>query len=167
MGKILRNIIATVAVTSLAAAVHSCNTSGCTELRSATPRADFYSSLTDRALTVDSLRIYGIGAPGDSAMLVPGETATKVYLPMRSGAESVSWRIVYAWEAYAEDDIADTLTVNYQPIAWFAGEECGAMYKYRIRNIEYTHNLIDSIGVADSMVINVDRPTFDIFFMIE
>lgn len=109
----------------------------------------------------------GIGARGDSALLVPGEKASSVYLPMRTGADRVSWKIEYAWKAYAEEGVADTVTVDYDRIAWFAGEECGAMYKYRIRNVEYTRNLIDSIAVPDSMVINVDRPTYEIYFNIE
>jgi len=167
MGKVLIHIAALSVALCAAAGFQSCNTAGCTELRSATPRADFYSTFTEKELTVDSLIITGIGARGDSALLVPGEKARTVYLPMRAGQNTVSWKIEYAWKAYAEEGIADTLTIDYDRIEWFAGEECGAMFKYHIRQIDFTRNLIDSIAIPDSMVINVDRPTYEIYFNIE
>lgn len=167
MGKILIYIVVLGLTLCAASGLLSCNTSGCTDLRSATPRADFYSAFTDKELTVDSLTITGIGAHGDSALIIPGEKTQSVFLPMRAGKNTVSWKIEYAWKAYADENIADTLTIDYDRIEWFAGEECGAMFKYHIRNIDYTRNLIDSIAIPDSVVINVDRPTYEIYFNIE
>lgn len=55
MGKILIYIAALGVATCIAVGIQSCSTAGCTELRSATPRADFYSAMSDGELTVDSL----------------------------------------------------------------------------------------------------------------
>ncbi len=64
MGKFLTIAAAGVALTALAA---GCNTSGCQDNGSAIPLAAFYASDTGSPVTLDSLAIYGLGAPADSA----------------------------------------------------------------------------------------------------
>lgn len=167
MGKILTKIFVCAMVCMMAAVTSGCSTSGCTELQSATPRADFYSALTHKQVSIDSLSIVGIGAPGDSAIVTPDRSVSSVYLPMRPGADTTSWRIAYARKAYAAADIADTITIAYKRQPWFAGEECGAMYRYHINSVAYTRNLIDSVSIPDSLVTNIDRSTLNIYFLID
>lgn len=159
---------ALAAVAALPLLTASCNTSGCTELRSATPRADFYDSATGTAITLDSLRIVGIGAPGDSVLYNPGESLQSVYLPMRATVNSTQWCIEYCYPSiFGDIHPADIVTFDYTPLPWFAGEECGAMYRYRINNLTYTTNLIDSVSIVDSLVTNIDRATVNIYFRVE
>lgn len=165
MGKIL---IILAALTLFASAfLTSCDTGGCTDLRSSVPRADFYSSATEKQIVIDSLQITGVGAPGDSVLYGPGSRLSSVYLPMPAQTNTVKWRIAYMQSDLAGYDVADTISLDFERQPWFAGEECGAMYKYRITRLEYTNYLIDSVALADSLVINVDRATLNIYFRTE
>ena len=162
MGKVL--IFACCVIISLCAIVSGCNTTGCTELRSAVPRAEFYSSSSLSTISVDSVQISGIGAPGDSILYGPPERLSTIYLPMPAQTNSVRWRFAYVQKALAAFNIADTVTIDFDRTPWFAGEECGAMYKYRITNLAYTRNIIDSIALPDSMVVNVEKTNLAIYF---
>lgn len=162
MGKFLT--ILTILSLALGGAFTSCNSGGCTELRSSVPRADFFSSSTNSKIILDSLRISGIGVPGDSALYGPKERISSVYLPMPALTDKVQWRIAYMQKHLQELGFADTLTIAFERTPWFAGEECGAMYKYRITNLETTKNLIDSVILVDSLVVNLDNPTMNIYF---
>lgn len=44
-----------------------CNSSGCMENQSSIPLAGFYSAGTEERVVIDSIKVYGLGAPGDSA----------------------------------------------------------------------------------------------------
>ena len=165
MGKFL--IISCITLLSVSGLLISCNTSGCTEMRTSVPRADFYSAETEQKIIIDSLEIVGIGAPNDSILYKSGERLSSIYLPMPALIDKVEWRIGYMQKNLREFDIADTIKMKYKRYPWFAGEECGAMYKYKITELSYTQNLIDSIGLVDSLVINVDEPTLNIYFRTE
>lgn len=158
MGKIL-SILAIIVTAWI---FHACNTAGCTELRSAIPSAEFCSSSTGKPIKLDNLQITGVGVPGDSVLLVAGESASTVYLPMRATAERTVWELAYHYTDLS--GITDTIALDYERQAWFAGEECGAMYRYRITSLRYTTAVIDSIAVTDSLVTNVDRTTLKIYF---
>lgn len=162
MGKIL-SIFAVIAL-ALTGLLTGCNNAGCVDMRSSTPRADFYSDSSMRAITIDSIEVTGIGAPGDSLLYTEGQRLSKIYLPMPADANAVSWRIAYREALLAERGIADTLSYAFERYPWFAGEECGAMFRYRITSMNYTTHIIDSVAIVDSLVVNIDRPTFNIYF---
>lgn len=134
-----------------------CNTNGCTDWRSAVPLAQFYASASGKQVYLDSVQISGIGAPGDTLLLAAGQRAEKVYLPMRATADKVAWRFAYG------PAVADTVTIAYTPTAWFASEECGAMYKYTIRAVEHTSVLIDSVVVVNPEITNIETVRLKFF----
>ncbi len=141
----------------------SCNTSGCLENRSSIPLAEFYSSEDNSALIIDSVAIGGIDAPNDSLLLKVGVKASSIYLPLRSTANNVKYFIAYRWTGCPEDYI-DTLDFTYTSIPYFASEECGAMYRYRITKFSYTKHLIDSIAIIDSLVTNANVAMMKIYY---
>ncbi len=153
-----------LAIIPLAAAAAACNSSGCLDNGSALPLARFYSSATGDGITVDSIQINGIGAPGDSVLLSPSLRKSQVYLPMRADAPSTSWVIAYRQKALDFPELNDTVTFAYETIPYFASEECGAMYIYRITSVTHTFHLIDSIKLTDPLITNVDIERIQIFF---
>lgn len=140
-----------------------CNTSGCLENRNSIPLAGFYSYGTGDAIAIDSLAVGGIGAPGDSLLLAPGRASQQVYLPLRSSATETAFFI-----AYEQRDLRstppDTITLTYSSEPRFVSEDCGAMYYYRLRRVGHTRHLIDSVGVADSLITNTDIERLRIYF---
>ena len=87
MGKLLRQVAILAGL--IGAVLTSCNSSGYLDNRSAIPLAEFYNSETGQSLTLDSLEIRGLGAPGDSVLVSAGTAVSQAYLPMRSSHELI------------------------------------------------------------------------------
>lgn len=161
MGKIL-----TAAIMILTAAgvmlTAGCNTAGCPDNHSSIPSAGFYSMSTLRAISVDSLTIGGVDAPGDS-LLADSATVSKLVLPFRSIDKTTSFFIHYNHKALNDPRLNDTITFDYDSYPYFASAECGAMYQYRITRVEYTRHLVDSVGIVDSLICNIDLEQIHIY----
>ncbi len=140
-----------------------CNTSGCLDNQSSIPLAGFYNSATGAAISIDSVNIGGVDAPNDSLLLAMGTSASQVYLPLRFSKDVTSFYIQYdtlgLW--------ADTITMAYTALPYFASEECGAMYRYTINRLTYTTLLIDSVTLVDSLITNADIERIRIYFRVE
>lgn len=149
---------------TLGAAAAACNSSGCLDNGSALPLAGFYSSATAEPISVDSVEIAGVGAPGDSVLEKARPALSKVYLPMNPSATATRWALIYRQKQLQALGITDTIAFDYEAIPYFASEECGAMYIYRITGVRHTANLIDSITLTDSLVTNVETERIKIFF---
>lgn len=142
----------------------SCNTSGCTDNRSAIPLAEFYSSSSDQVITLDSLQIHGVGVPGDSVLVTPGDEITQVYLPMRASVNTTSWCIGYKWKKLDLPELNDTISLDYKSEPWFASDDCGVMYRYDINRCSYTQHVIDSVAIVTPLINNIDQVAIKIYF---
>lgn len=149
---------------AVAAAVTGCSAVGCTENRNSVPLAGFYSMSTGEPISVDSLAIGGVGAPADTLLLKPSARGTQVYLPFRSTASETEFYIRYEQKALNFPELFDTLKFTYTSVPYFASEDCGAMYHYNITSLTYTRHLIDSVGIVDSLITNLDIERLHIYF---
>ena len=142
-----------------------CNSEGCTDNHSALPLMGFYSAVTEEAITLDSIAVGGVGAPGDSLLVSPGNATGQVYLPFRSDAASTSFFIHYDYpgQGIASPALNDTLTFTYTSEPFFASEECGAMFRYRVTKVEHTRHILEYIEITDSLVTNVERERFKLY----
>lgn len=150
----------------LATAVTGCNTTGCTDNQNSVPLAGFYSISTLEKVAIDSLAISGLGAPNDSLLVGPSHAASEVYLPFRAADNVTTFVIKYMQKHLAEQGIEDRVTFYYESMPFFASEECGAMYHYRITRVSHTMNILDSVGVSDSLITNIERSTIGLYFRI-
>ncbi len=157
-------ILSCVAAVSLC----SCSTSGCNDNRSSLPLAKFYAAGSNQAISLDSIRIYGVGVAGDSMLVESGIKASQTYLPLRPNHPDVSFDIEYTQSDLAEMGISDRLSIYYTTIPYFASEECGAMYRYRITAIQHTNMILDSVAVVpvDSVITNIDVESIKLFFRV-
>lgn len=164
-GKLLSALAAS---TAFAAALAGCNTTGCTDNRSSIPLAGFYSASDETSVSIDSLEIGGIGAPNDSLIINIDDISNQVYLPLRSTASTASYFITYRQKSLEQLGISDTVTIDYTSIPFFASEECGAMYRYRINSLSHTSILLDSVAItaADSLITNANIETLRFFFLV-
>ncbi|MCM1068229.1 MAG: DUF6452 family protein [Muribaculaceae bacterium] len=159
----MKGLLYISAVVSMAAAIASCNSSGCLDNQSSIPLAGFYSSATGTPMTVSNIEIMGVGAPHDSVLVGEG-AISQVYLPMRSTAGSTAWCFSYSQPGIDDPAFNDTVTFTYTSEPYFASEECGAMYIYTISSVKYTTHLMDSVVLADSIVTNTDIERIKIYF---
>lgn len=151
-------------LTVLALAAAACSSSGCLDNGSSIPLAGFYSSATGAAVSLDSLRVSGLDAPADSAVVRPGAGTSSVYLPLRPAAGSTSWIISYKYKALDNPALNDTVTFVYESIPYFASAECGAMYSYRVTDLRHTSHLIDSVRMTSALITNADIESIRIYF---
>lgn len=166
MGKILKYCfpISFILIFPLAVLLPSCNTSGCMENQSSIPLAGFYSYTTGQAISVDSVKVYGVDAPNDSMLNMSLRSTSTVYLPFRADKTSTSFAFRYMQKDLDFPQLIDTITFTYESEPRFVSEECGAMFFYQITGMKYTTHLIDSVGIADSLINNFDIERIRIFF---
>lgn len=164
-----------VAAAWLSAVLPACNTQGCTDNHNALPLMGFYAmgvgddgAPVERAIALDSIDIGGVGAPGDSLLVASGQSVGQLYLPFRYHSSRTAFYFCYHYKAQGIDKpvFNDTVTFTYDSEPYFASEECGAMYRYRIREVEYTRHLIDSVAVSDSVITNVERERMKVYFRV-
>lgn len=160
----MRTLLSLIAALALVAVVAGCNAVGCTDNQNSIPLAGFYDMATMKAIMPESIAVAGVGAPNDSLLLGPSAHETQVYLPLRATETVTQFCIRYRQKALDYPQLYDTLTFSYTPVPYFASADCGAMYHYRIRRLDYTRHLIDSVGISDSTVTNVERETIQIYF---
>lgn len=163
----LRSIIYAVAGLWLVIVSASCSNNGCTENRSAVPLARFFDSNTDKVITLDSLSVSGVDQPGDSVLSAAGKPVSEVYLPMRPTHDNVKWCFAYKWKHLDYPQFYDTIAFSYDTTPFFASEECGAYYRYRITEMSFTDHLIESVEIVDSLITNIDRVYVKIYFRVE
>lgn len=135
----------------------ACSTGACYDNQNSLPKAGFYSAETGQAVSVSGLAIGGVGAPNDSLLCEPSETATEVYLPFRPNDGTTSF-------AFTSGAISDIITFTYETTPYFASADCGAVWLFRIKGVKWTGSLIDSVAVTDSLITNVDIQQLKIFF---
>ncbi len=136
-------------------AVASCGGDGCNSKTTSIPTARLFSMSTKKMILVDSLTVYGIGAPGDSMILHNAYRVSDIPMPFRYTAVSTQFVIHYEQKAISHPSFNDTLTFKYELVPIFDSSECGVIYAFDIVDYKCTKHLIDSISVPNKRVTNV------------
>ena len=143
----------------------SCASEDCIGNRSSLPLAGFYSSQTvPQAIQVDSINIIGVGAPGDSILLSSLSSHEEVYLPFRLDGGETSYIIRYMRKDLLALGVQDEITFDYTSEPRFLSPTCGAMYDFKIRSIQNTRMLIDSLTCPAGIIDNQPVQNIRIYF---
>lgn len=144
-----------------------CSTSECYDNQNSLPLAGFYSSAEiPKAISIDSLTILGVGAPGDSILQDSVRSLSQVYLPFRIDQESTTYEIKYLAGVPGILRMSDFITFNYDIIPFFVSKACGTIYKYKITSIEWTDNFIDSVTCPAGEITNANIENLRIYFRV-
>lgn len=134
-------------------AMGSCS-SECYDNQNALPLAKFSNALGGE-LQLDSVEVFGIGAPGDSILWEGGAT-NSLYLPFRVDSDTTA----YVFRTLPADSlsvtVSDTVTFIYDRAPRFVSAECGVSYVYKIRDIKCTGELIDSVVCPGGEITNAN-----------
>lgn len=141
----------------------SCSTDGCLDNQNSIPLAGIYSAETGSPVSLSGIQIMGVGAPNDSLLVASG-SVQQVYLPMRSTANTTEWCFHYTQPGIDTEAFNDYIRFTYTSEPYFASEECGAMYRYHITEVEYTTNLLESVEITDSLITNTDVERIRLYF---
>ncbi len=145
----------------------ACSNDECLDNKNSLPLAGFYSSSeTPQAITLDSLTIFGIGAPGDSILHDSVRSLSQSYLPFRIDQGETRYVIRYLSGLLGIYRIADTITFRYDIEPWFVSSACGAVYNYKIKDIQTTHNIIDSVTCPGNEITNANIENLKIYFRV-
>lgn len=158
------NYILAVATALTLAVFAACDNNGCEENSSSLPLAGFYSSSSKRSISIDSLTVYGIGAPGDSAIIRNQTAVTQVYLPFDVDSDVSRFVIRYEQQSLAALSLTDTVTINYKSIPYFHSKDCGAFYVFEVTDYSTSQNLIDSIQIPIKRIDNTNKENIKIYF---
>ena len=104
----LRNILLALSIGGIMW-MASCSNNGCEENASSLPLAGLSSSQTKTAMAIDSLTVYGIGSPGDSAIIRNQSSTNEVYMPFHVDADCS--RFVIHYKQQDLDGITSTVTL--------------------------------------------------------
>lgn len=107
-------------------ALSGCSNDECLDNKNSLPLAGFYSSTTTPAsISLDSISIYGIGAPGDSVLHDSVRGLSQSYLPFRIDEGTTRYVIRYLSGLLGRYGIADTITFEYDPVPFFRARHVG------------------------------------------
>lgn len=166
--KLTKRVAGPIALLCLmAGATAGCSTSECFDNQNSLPLAGFYSSQENPvAISIDSISILGIGAPGDSILQDSVKTISEVYLPFRIDQNSTTYQIRYLWGLPGLYRMSDEITFNYDIVPMFVSSACGTVYYYKITDIDYTQNFIDSVTCPTGVITNANMENLRIYFRV-
>lgn len=164
--RIIRSLIGIVIIILII--VGSACSSECFDNKNSLPLAGFYSSQEKpQKISLDSISILGIGAPGDSILQDSVRSLSQSYLPFRIDQESTTYVIRYLSGIMGILRIADTITFNYEIVPWFVSAGCGVIYDYKMKSIETTHYAIDSVTCPLGKIDNKNIENLRIYFKVD
>ena len=144
-----------------------CSTSECYDNQNSLPLAGFYSSQeVPAAISLDSISIIGIGAPGDSILQDSVRSLSETYLPFRIDQNSTTYAIYYLAGLPGIYRIHDDITFNYDIVPMFVSSACGTVYYYKMNSIIYTNNFIDSVKCPKGVITNENIENLKIYFRV-
>ena len=147
--------------------VSGCSSDECLGNKNSLPLAGFYASeLSAEQITLDSLTIYGIGAPGDSLLHDSVRSLAETYLPFRIDTDTTAYVIRYLQQPLGAYGVADTIVFRYDIVPVFVSAACGAMYEYHIRSISHTSYIIDSVTCPSGEITNLNSENIKIYFRV-
>lgn len=155
---------------SLIAVAGVCTVSGCASdecdgNRNTLPLAGFYSSaVSPQSISIDSLSIGGVGAPGDSLLLDSASNVSSVYLPFNLESGETEFEIRYLQRSMR--GATDRIKFTYDAQPFFVSAACGVSYRFNIKNIECTHFAIDSVTVPGGVIDNANVQNIHIYFRV-
>ncbi len=145
-----------------------CSSDECEGNKNALPLAGFYNTfIPDQKVSVDSLQIFGMGAPGDSILSEGKTPKSEIYIPFRIDNDVTRYVFRYLYRDYIKAGIADTISFIYSRTPRFVSEACGVSYLFDIKEIRTTHNLIDSVTCPQGIITNADIENIRIYFRIK
>ena len=144
-----------------------CSTNECYDNQNSLPLAGFYSSTElPLPISLDSISVLGIGAPGDSILQDSVRSLSQVYLPFRIDQNSTTYEIRYLAGLPGEYHLSDRITFNYDILPMFVSTACGAVYYYKITSIEHTNVFIDSVTCPTGEITNANLENLKIYFRV-
>lgn len=163
----LRRIFLLMAAIGLTTLLAACSSNECNDNKNSIPLAQFFSSLpTPQPVSIDSISIFGIGAPADSILVDSAASLSETVLPFRIDTTETTYVIKYLSQLLSQQNICDTLRFSYDIKPMFVSSACGAVYYFDNPKVTHTYNFIDSVAFPLGNITNKNLPNINIYFRI-
>lgn len=149
--------------------VAACNSDQCFDNRNSLPLAGFYSSSpTPKQVSLDSVSVFALGAPGDSILHDSVRSLSQTYMPflIGQGNHSVTYVIKYLAQPMGALGLEDRITFDYRATPRFVSAACGVVYDFKINSITHTGLFIDSVTCPGGTITNVAEENIKIYFRV-
>lgn len=156
-------ILALAVVMPLSFIIVSCD-STCDDNRNTLPLAGFYAMVEGKmqSVSVDSLQIVGLGAPGDSILSDMHSMASTVHLPFRIDQDETAYDFIARKDK--NTSIHDKVIFRYSRVPQFVSQECGVSYRFNINQISWEGAFIDSVTCPKGYIDNHPLENIHIYF---
>ena len=143
-----------------------CATEECYDNKNALPYAGFYGVMEGKmeGLSIDSVMVYGLGAPGDSILSDGKKRISNLYLPFRIDKDTTAYVFRLINRSLGNYIVSDTVKFVYDLEPVFVSAACGVSYRYKIKEISNSGILIDSVICPGNVITNADRENLKIYF---
>lgn len=145
--------------------ISGCSSDECLQNKNALPLAGFYSSQPDHAkISVDSIEVSGVNAPGDSVLSSGKTRISELYLPFRLDSDTTRYVFRYLQKDLEFYRFRDTITFIYERTPRFVSSACGVSYAFKIKEIRNTGVIIDSVACPAGEITNMATQNIEIYF---
>lgn len=129
----------------------------CRENKDVRLNAGFYTSGTTNALSVDSLKVFGLERE-DSSLYDVNKSINNIKLPLNKKQELSIFVL-----NFRANQVIDTLFVLYTNQDYFISYECGSVITHKIDTVITTEHFIKSVKIINHDINTTDVQHLQIF----
>jgi hypothetical protein len=129
----------------------------CRENKDVRLNAGFYTSGTSNALSVDSLKVFGLERE-DSSLYDVNKSINNIKLPLNKKQELSIFVL-----NFRANQVIDTLFVLYTNQDYFISYECGSVITHKIDTVITTEHFIKSVKIINHDINTTDVQHLQIF----
>jgi predicted nucleic-acid-binding Zn-ribbon protein len=155
MSRFYKGILLTI-VAGLSVFFNSCSLKSCLDATESQVNAGFYSKETGKALSPDSLTLYGMNM--DTSKIYNKVLAPKTaQFPLYASDTSVKFIIRI-------NGTDDTIEFRYNSYLHLISKECGYTYFYNLDTVIHSFNLIDSLSFPKKNITTASEENMRIYY---
>ena len=157
MSILYKGILLTIAA-GLSICLDSCTLKSCFDVTESKVNAGFYSKETGKAVSPDSLTLFGINMD-----------TNKIYNKVEKPLTSVAQFPLYAADTSVKfiiriNGIDDTIEFRYSSYLHLISKECGYTYYYTIDTAFHSVNIIDSLSLNKKTITTSSEENMRIYY---
>lgn len=143
-----------------------CSNNECLDNKTTIPKIAFFAAGSGQTLYLDSVIIYGIGAPGERQLTDTSDYFEAATLPLRLDCDTTRYVFRYLQSYLREYDMTDTLTFICERQPWFVSSACGVSMRFHVKAYSCSCHVMDSIACMTPVIDNQDMVNFRLFFRV-
>lgn len=140
--------------------IQSCGDSDCSLSTSSYARFDFLDSKTHKTVTLtNGATITGMITTDGSLLIDTLFNQAQTYMSV-----PLSYTNQTTYVMHYSETLRDTIRLTHQNIPFVGDIECGSMMFYKVEQLSYTTNVLDSVTLVNPDINNEEKRNFNIYY---